>query len=513
MPFGFGGLLATTAGCPLAPHASRGSPKRMASFAGDDYALERRKLQELQARGDRSTTPGRLQSPAKSAGADQRPGDRRRGRGGEAVASGPQGRGHAPGGGARGAWSPRRAESAHARCVAEGRRVRRRSVLRLTSPWRRRGGRGRGASRCGRSRFPALETERSDAEPVALRRRARAGASLVPRARDSIREELKTTRRAMRRGPDARRDADAARAAPRPIWKRRASNVRTQARRRRAKAGRARRGGRRGRGRRGGPARGARTDAALPRGTRPAASSPRRSACAKTTAAHEAEKQPERGRRPRWTRRRENTAAAADAGRRDRPCGGCRRRAASATGHGGTWRKGRAPVARRGAADCVSKDLVARTREKKRRRRLGAARPRGTATRRRWPGTISRERSRPLRLGLRSRGSAGGAPDQFVAPVRSGRGPWKSAPRSRWLREIVERGRRCSASVFHRLRRRARLAHASRTRRRGAWRIGAVLWWDLVHTPCNTWHGESPPRPTEFGRPRRPRRPVFGCWR
>ena len=70
----------------------------MASFAGDDYALERRKLRELQASVSRSTNPAPIRASQKGAGADQR-WNRRCGRGGDAVASGPQGRGHAPGGG------------------------------------------------------------------------------------------------------------------------------------------------------------------------------------------------------------------------------------------------------------------------------------------------------------------------------------------------------------------------------------------------------------------------------
>ena len=192
----------------------------MASFAGDDYALERRKLRELQASVSRSTAkpsvPRKKAPTPTSDGTAAAAAAAKRFSDGTAAAAAAAKRLRA----ALKVAGMRRAaeleviglldalESAHARCAdaAASNAAAERAVLEESLPAARADAEAARAD-AAEAVSRALEAERSRSAGAVACVDAR-GAECVAsaaRAADSIREELKTTRRAMRRESDARR--------------------------------------------------------------------------------------------------------------------------------------------------------------------------------------------------------------------------------------------------------------------------------------------------------------------
>ena len=198
----------------------------MASFAGDDYALERRKLRELQASVSRSTNrppsvPRKKAPTPTSDGTAAAAAAAKRFSDGTAAAAAAAKRLRA----ALKVAGMRRAaelevlglldalEAAHARCADEAasNAAAERAVLEESLTAAREDAAAARAD-AAEAVSRALEAERSRSAGAVACVDAR-GAECVAAAAcaaAAIREELKTTRRAMRRESDARRDADAA---------------------------------------------------------------------------------------------------------------------------------------------------------------------------------------------------------------------------------------------------------------------------------------------------------------
>jgi len=201
----------------------------MASFAGDDYALERRKLRELQASVSRSTNrpPSEPRKKAPAPTSD-----------GTAAAAAAAKRLPTSDGTAAAAAAAKRLraalkvagmrraaelevlglldalESAHARCAdeaASSAAVERAVLEESLAAAREDAAAARADAAEAVSRALEAERSRSAGAVACVDARGAECVASAARAADSIREELKSTRRAMRRESDARRDADAAR--------------------------------------------------------------------------------------------------------------------------------------------------------------------------------------------------------------------------------------------------------------------------------------------------------------